>query len=219
MQPSEHDVHKTKGEQDVKSDAMDRNRETELIRRAQRGDAQSVRELIDAHKDRLHAFVWRMLRNHHDAEELCQESFLKACASLDSFNRRYRFSTWLFTIAYRLCLNQLRRRRVFTGEIDFGRLSDNEEEGLELAARSEEAARIKQLVWDAVERLSVPQRGAVLLFYRQGQSCTEIAQVLQLPVSTVKSHLHRARQRLREILEPVVAEDSHRLRILREAAG
>ena len=200
-------------------DAMERVREAELIGRAQRGDSSAMGELIDAHKDRLHPFIWRMVRNHHDAEELCQETFLKAFAALDSFNRRYRFSTWLFTIAYRLCLNQLRRKRSLTGEMDFNTVAADQADASEHVAQSEEAARLKKLIWQAVDQLSVPQHATVLLFYRQEQSCAEIAQILQLPVSTVKSHLHRARARLKEILEPVVAGNLRGFRILSDAAG
>jgi len=201
------------------SNGMQRAQEAELIGQAQRGDTRSMRDLIDAHQDRLHAFVWRMVRNHHDAEELCQDAFLKAFAALDSFNKRYRFSTWLFTIAYRLCLNQLRRKRSLTGEMDFSLVSTEEEDVSEHAAQSEEAARLKKVIWGAVDQLSVPQRASVLLFYRQEQGCAEIAQILQLPVSTVKSHLHRARARLKDILEPAVADNVMGFRILSDAAG
>lgn len=203
----------------MSAEFSERAAEVEAIKRAQRGDGASVRDLIEANKERLHVFVWRMVRNHHDAEEICQDTFLKAFASLDSFNTRYRFSTWLFTIAYRLCLNHLRRKRSLTGEMDFGGVSGSSPDVSETLAASEEAARLKAVVWEAVEELSVPQKAAVLLFYRQEQSCSEIAQVLQVPVATVKSHLHRARARLKEILEPSIAGDLSRLRILSETAG
>ena len=201
------------------ANGMERARETELIGRAQRGDPCSMRELIDAHKDRLHAFVWRMVRNHHDAEELCQDTFLKAFAALDSFNKRYRFSTWLFTIGYRLCLNRLRRKRSLTGEMDFSLVATDEADVSAQVAQSEAAARLKRLIWEAVDQLSAPQRASVVLFYRQEQGCAEIAQILQLPVSTVKSHLHRARARLKDILEPAVAGNLKGFRILSDAAG
>jgi RNA polymerase sigma-70 factor (ECF subfamily) len=201
------------------ADGVERAREAELVKRAQRGDTLGMRALVDGHKDRLHAFVWRMVRNHHDAEELCQETFLRAFAALDTFNKRFRFSTWLFTIAYRLCLNQLRRKRSLSGEMDFSLVSTGESDLSDRVAQSEEAARLKRLIWEAVDRLSVPQRAAVLLFYREQQSCADIARVLQLPVSTVKSHLHRARAQLKELLEPAVAESSDGFRILSGAAG
>ena len=85
--------------------------EIQLIKRAQRRDGAALRRLIELHQERLFAFVWRIIRNHHDAEEICQEAFLKAFAALDTFDIRYRFSTWLFTIAYRLTLNLLRKKR------------------------------------------------------------------------------------------------------------
>ncbi len=186
---------------------MSRETERQLIVRARAGERAAMRELIDLHKDRLFGFIWRMIRNHHDAEDICQDAFLKAFASLDTFSVEYRFSTWLFTIGYRVCLNQLRRKRVLTGELDVASISLPEEDGRASPAESEEAARLRETVWEAVSRLSTPQRATVVLFYRHEHSCQEIARVLQLPVATVKSHLHRARNRLREMLESLSEED------------
>jgi RNA polymerase sigma-70 factor (ECF subfamily) len=193
--------------------------EQKLIVRAKRRESDALRRLIDLHKERLFAFVWRVVRNHHDAEEVCQDAFLKAFASLDTFRPEFRFSTWLFTIAYRLCLNALRRKRAFAGDVDFSVLPGSGADVDETAANSEEARRIQRLVWGAVDRLSPQQRATVLLFYKQEQSCHEIAQILELPVATVKSHLHRARARLKELLEPSLADQGHRTRILNELAG
>src|SRR5215475_7948707 len=99
--------------------------ERRLIEAARKGCGQSARRLVETHQDRLHAFVWRMVRDGSDAEEICQDAFLRAFQALDSFDSRYRFSTWLFTIAYRLSLNQMRRRRDYTGDVDFSRMSDD----------------------------------------------------------------------------------------------
>jgi RNA polymerase sigma-70 factor (ECF subfamily) len=198
---------------------LDRGTEKRLIDRAQRGDGEALRSLIDLHKDRLFSFLWRIVRNHHDAEEICQDAFLKAFSSLDSFSSEYRFSTWLFTIGYRLCLNALRRKKALSGDVDFSVFASQESSADAMTAQSEEARRLKELIWKSVDRLSPPQRAAVILFYRHGESCQDIAQVMQLPVATVKSHLHRARLRLKELLEPVLADDSSRARILTELAG
>ena len=194
--------------------------EIQLIKRAQRRDGAALRRLIELHQERLFAFVWRMVRNHHDAEEICQEAFLKAFAALDTFDIRYRFSTWLFTIAYRLTLNVLRRKRPLAADIDFARVAAADAEGVEeRSANTEEAQRLKTLVWSAVERLTPPQRAAVLLFYRQQVGCNEIAEVLDIPVATVKSLLHRARAKLKDLLEPQLSEEYTRDRILRGFAG
>jgi len=207
-------------ESEVNGDAtIEKRAEARLIRRVQRGDTQAMRELVDLHKDRLFAFLWRIVRNHHDTEELCQDTFLKAFTSLDTFLPEYRFSTWLFTIGYRLCLNALRRKKALSGEVDFSSFASAEPSGEAAVAHTEEARRLQELVWRSVDRLSPPQQAAVVLFYRHGQSCQEIAQVLQLPVATVKSHLHRARARLKELLEPVLAKESGPLRIFLDRAG
>lgn len=186
--------------------------ERRLIEAAQRGCAESAQSLIRAHQDRLHAFVWRLVRNNHDAEELCQEAFLRAFQALTTFNFSYRFSTWLFTIGYRLCLNSMRRRRDYTGEVDFGAIgSSGREDGpanvSDEVAQSDEARHLKKVIWKAVDSLSPPQRATVVLFYREAMSCQEIGDVLEIPASTVKSHLHRARARLKSLLGGEFVED------------
>jgi len=209
-------VNGSKPREDV---TLDRSEERKVVLRANCGEREAMRVLIDAHKNRLFHFVVRVVRDHHDAEEVCQEAFLKAFRSLSTFNPEYRFSTWLFTIAYRLCLNGMRRRPQRTGEADFSVIPSEEPEVDQAVAQSEEAKRLKEIIWQAVDLLTPHQRATVVLFYREQHSCQEISEVLQLPVATVKSHLHRARARLRDILERQMSEDSSRSRILMELAG
>lgn len=204
----------------AQENTLSRQTELRLIADAKAGEQAAVRELIDLHKDRLFAFIWRMIRHHHDAEEICQEAFLKAFASLSSFSEKYRFSTWLFTIGYRVCLNRIRRKQPLTGEIEFTNLPQPEgDSSPSLLLESEEAVAMKELVWSAVDQLSAPQRATVLLFYRQEFSCLEIARVLEVPVATVKSHLHRARHRLRTVLESLSEKELSQIRNLQGLAG
>ena len=196
-----------------------REREIQLIGRARNGDCIALRELVDLHKDRLFAFIWRMVRDHHEAEDICQDAFLKAFASLGTFSIDYRFSTWLFTIGYRVCLNRLRRKRPYSGDLDFSAMASAGEASPSATLESEEAAKVRASVWSAVDRLSAPQRATILLFYRNDFGCQEIARVLQLPLATVKSHLHRARARLRELLEALPDHDWSVFRNLSERAG
>jgi len=187
-------------------------RERQLIRAAKRGCAESAHELVTTHEDRLHSFIWRMVRDNHAAEEVCQDAFLRAFQALDSFDDNYRFSTWLFTIAYRLCLNQMRKQRDVTVDLDFGTLAapNSAEQAHSVAdqvANSEEAARLKKVIWDSVEKLTPSQRATVLLFYRESLSCQEIGEILDIPASTVKSHLHRARGKLKDLLGKQLVDD------------
>jgi RNA polymerase sigma-70 factor (ECF subfamily) len=199
-------------------------RERQLIENARGGCAESARRLVLTHQDRLHAFVWRIVRNRHEAEEICQDAFLRAFQSLDSFDSSYRFSTWLFTIGYRLCLNALRRRKEYTGEVDLdtvARRRATEEPATvgDQVANSHEARRLKQTIWESVERLTPAQRATVLLFYREVLSCQEIGQILGIPAATVKSHLHRARSRLKELLSERLADDWSVLRLAHEGGA
>ncbi len=197
---------------EVNSSRLDPTLERQLIKQACGGCAKSAHSIVEAYQDRLHAFVWRLVRNNHEAEEICQDTFLRAFASLDSFDPSYRFSTWLFTIGYRLCLNSLRRRKDYSGEVDFSGLSssgraDPAESVSDAVANSEEARRLKEVIWDSVDQLTPQQRATVLLFYRESLSCQEIGQILGMPAATVKSHLHRARNRLKELLSGHLVED------------
>lgn len=186
---------------------MARDDEIRMIARAKRGNADAYRSLVEAYKDRLFAFVWRMVRNHHEAEDICQATFVKAFESLKSYSEAYAFSTWLFTIGYRLCLNQMRKRRAVSGDVDFSQVGGVETDASVTLAGSEESRRLRDLIWAAVEQLSPPQRSAVLLFYREGKSCQDIGVVLGIPAVTVKSHLHRARERLRQLLGAELVDD------------
>jgi len=190
---------------------LDRGSEARLVERAKANDPSALRELIDFHKDRLFGFIFRMVRDHHEAEDICQDAFLKAFASLHTFSSEYRFSTWLFTIGYRVCLNRLRRRRPSGGDVDLASLSISDAAESDVL-ESEEAQRLRSTVWSAVDQLSPPQKATVLLFYRHGLGCQEVARVVQLPLATVKSHLHRARAKLRELLQPLHAADWCELR-------
>jgi len=185
----------------------------------QQGDRDALRDLVDLHKDRLYGFIFRIVRDPHDAEDICQDAFLKAIGSLDSFSTEYRFSTWLFTIGYRVCLNSLRRKRPMTGDLDFTAMPLEDDGDDTTPLQSEEARRARTMIWAAVDRLSPPQRATVLLFYKQELGCHEIARILQMPPATVKSHLHRARAKLRELLEPMTDYDWQHFRNLAELAG
>lgn len=196
-----------------------RDHEKSLVDRAQSGDRLAVRELIDLHKDRLFAFISKMVRDHHEAEDICQDAFLKAFASLNTFSSEYRFSTWLFTIGYRVCLNRLRRKKIFAPDVDMAGMASGEYSQPSATAESDEAQRIRGQVWSAVDQLTQPQRATILLFYRNDMGCHEIARVLQLPVATVKSHLHRARTKLRELIEGATEKDWQILRNFSARAG
>lgn len=178
-----------------------------VIARAKRGQTDAFRQLVETYKERLFAFVWRIVRDHHEAEDICQAAFVKAYASLDSYSEQYAFSTWLFTIAYRMCVNNIRKHHARADNFDFSRVAAAAPDAAGALASSEEARRLRERIWQAVAELSLPQQSSVLLFYREGKSCEEIGRVLGMPAVTVKSHLHRAREKLRKRLRAELVDE------------
>lgn len=178
-----------------------------IVQKTLNGDAEAFRAIVQEYRERLFAFVWRIVRDHHEAEDLTQASFVKAYESLASYSDKFAFSTWLYTIAYRLSLNGLRRKKALSGDVNFENVGAVTEDASEALANSESARKLKGEIWAAVDQLTPPQRTAVMLFYQEGQSCQEIAHVLGIPAVTVKSHLHRAREKLRDLLDPRVASE------------
>jgi RNA polymerase sigma-70 factor (ECF subfamily) len=179
---------------------LSKDQEISLIAQAKQGSEQATRKLIELHQQRLFAFIWKIVRNSDDAEDICQETFMRAVSSLADFNEEYRFSTWIFTIGYRLALNSLKHRSNQTG-YDFSNTSrSNQVDHVDEVIQSEQAEKLREVIWQEVDQLSSSQKATILMFYRQGLSCQEISEALDMPVATVKSHMHRAREKLRDRL-------------------
>ncbi len=177
-----------------------KKKEKRLIAKVKLGDTEASRELIELHQERLFAFVWRIVRNTDHAEDVCQETFLRAFSAIENFDTTYRFSTWLFTIGYRIAVNHIKQRSTRQG-FDLSNLTISQEDNPpEKAIRSEQAEILQNLIWNEVDKLSTPQKAVMMMFYREDLSCQEISESLTIPVATVKSHLHRGRNLLRERL-------------------
>lgn len=182
---------------------MDRLSERTLIRSAAAGDRAAAAMLIRHHQKSLYAYILRMCGKPETAEDVVQEAFVRVLTNLDRFDERYRFSTWAFTIARRLYLNQAQKMRpVFDSDtVGAAEASGRDAHDPEGAAQTGEA---RSVVHDALQRallrLSPDQREAVVLFHQSGWPIALIAQQMGVPEGTVKSHLHRGRRKLRELM-------------------
>ncbi len=171
--------------------------ERDLIRRAKAGDGQAVEDLIRAHQEALFAFILRMSGRPHIAEDIVQEAFVRVLRNLDRFDPRYRFSTWVFTIAKRLYVNAVQKQRP-TYDTDTVNVQEGRDPSpARLTARSETMDNVRGVLDAALSDLNEQQREIVLLFHQQNWPIVEIARHLDMPEGTVKSHLHRARKRMR----------------------
>jgi RNA polymerase sigma-70 factor (ECF subfamily) len=172
----------------------------EFIGRLRAGDRTAFEELVRGHQHRVFGLALRMLGNPADAQDVAQEVFLRAHRALAAFRGEARLSTWLHTIASRLCLTRLgagERRFERHGEETLARLTGSEPG----PDRTLEQGELDEALHRAIAELPDERRIVVILRDVEGLAYEEIAQALDLPVGTVRSRLHRARLDLKEKLE------------------
>jgi len=181
--------------------------EMDLVRRAQRGDLKAYDELIQRYQERIYATVYHMTSNHEDANDLAQDSFIKAYQALKSFKGGSSFYTWLYRIAVNKTINFLKQRKNRT-HMSLNDLDFNTENNPDLVALISENtprrdAGLKELqekLNAALLKLSEPHRLVVVLHDVQGQSHEEIAEIMDCNIGTVRSRLFYARQQLQSLL-------------------
>jgi RNA polymerase sigma-70 factor, ECF subfamily len=150
--------------------------------------------LLAAYRGRVYRLALSFVRQPADAEDLAQEAFVRLWRALPLYDGRASFSTWLYVIARNACLSELRRRAIrATAPLD--------EHGDGAEAASVPAAPVDQRLdcQTLVEALPEPQRRIVRLFYLEERSYEQVAGMLDMPINTVRSHLHRARKRLAQL--------------------
>ena len=175
----------------------------ELVEACQDGESSAFDLLVARWEDKIRGAAYRILGSEDEARDAAQEAFLKAYRALPGFKREAQFSSWLYRIAVNLCRDRLRRRKGKT----LVSLEALEEIGPVLASREPgaqdlvEQLDVRRAVRQAIAELSEEQREVVILKEYQGLTFLEIAQALELPVSTVKTRLYRGLGQLRLRLE------------------
>jgi RNA polymerase sigma-70 factor, ECF subfamily len=174
----------------------DHDPDLEAVRAAAGGDAAACRRLVDRHLRSLHAFASRVLDDASEAEDVCQEAFVKLWQFAPRWEPgRALVSTWLYQVALNACRDRQRRRRPDSATDPDALQSSTPGPGA-LHARDETGARVRQ----ALDRLPQRQREALLLFHFEGHSQAETAAVMEVSVDALESLLARARRSLREWL-------------------
>jgi len=172
----------------------------EFVNRLRAGDRRAFEEMVRAQQHRVYGLALRMLGNAAEAQDVAQEAFLRAHRGLADFRGDARLSTWLYQIVSRLCLNRLagsERRFARHGEEMLARLPDARPGPDQTLERGE----LEEALHRAIAELPEERRIVVVLRDVEGLAYEEIAEVLELPVGTVRSRLHRARLDLKEKLE------------------
>ena len=169
--------------------------ERQLVLEARTGSQQAFRCLVERHMRRAYALAYRFVNDHHDAEEIVQEGFVRAYESLDDFRADAEFGTWLFRIITNLSLNRLKfvkRRRLRVMEFA-PTTTVSEETVLEATDSSDMRMHIER----ALHELPTLQRAVVILRHLNGLSTKEVSQILHCTEGTVKTHLFRGMEKMR----------------------
>lgn len=169
-----------------------------LMRRVQKDEYDAFEELVDRYKTRLVNVIYRMLNDQNEAEDLVQETFLRVWTHRQDYDFSYCLSTWIYTIALNLAKNELRKRRKFK----FFSLLDMTEKGLELPDPKMGPSALGHMLEGAISKLPGKYKEAFLLRDVEQLPYEEVAQILGVPLGTVKSRVNRARAVLKDELKP-----------------
>jgi RNA polymerase sigma-70 factor (ECF subfamily) len=180
----------------------------ELVRSALGGSEPAFRTLVERYQRAVLSLVLRILQNRQDAEDVAQEAFVKAFTRLDTFDPAYKFSNWLFKIAHNTALDALRKRAsdpapalVGEGEPIEDPLARVADTGAPPPDEASAAAEFRRDVERALARLRPDYRAVIVLRHLEGRAYEDIADILDLPLGTVKTFLFRARRELAGLLE------------------
>lgn len=182
--------------------------DAELVRQTLCGNTTAYNGLVQRYQRQVYNLAYRMLGNAEDSGDLVQETFLRAYGALASFRQDASFLTWLYKIASNLCIDQLRSRKA-KGALSLDvELEEGREPAADSYATGPEQTVVREAVQDIVQRAiyNLPEKYRVVVVMRhlQDMSVDEIARALDLPTGTVKTHLFRAREMLRDRLRGVL---------------
>jgi RNA polymerase sigma-70 factor (ECF subfamily) len=182
----------------------------DIVALARAGEEAAYRELIRRYERPLFSLLYRMVRDRELAEDLAQETFVKALNAIESYRPEYKFSSWIFKIANNAAIDHLRRRELDTLSLEGSPHAETPEAvqatALQIGDRQEspldevEARELGGQIEQAIARLRPEYRSCILLRHVEGRAYEEIAEILNLPLGTVKTYIHRARNELRQAL-------------------
>jgi RNA polymerase sigma-70 factor (ECF subfamily) len=182
----------------------------EVVVLARAGHESAYRELIRRYERPIFSLLFRMVRDRELAEDLSQETFIKALNAIESYRPEFKFSSWIFKIANNAAIDHLRRRELDTLSLDGSPHAQTPEAveatALQIGDRQEspldtvEAKELGGEIEVAIAQLRPEYRSCILLRHVEGRAYEEIAEIMDLPLGTVKTYIHRARNELRQSL-------------------
>lgn len=169
-----------------------------------KGDANSFAVLVDNYKDMVFSLVIKMTKNREEAEEISQDTFIKAYQNLDKFKGESKFSTWLYKIAYRTCLDSIKKNKHHNNTFDINEITLHHIKTTESVLNDLERKDRAEMIKFCMDQLPADERSILWMFYFDELSLKEIIEVSDLSEANLKVKLHRARKRLLSIVKEKV---------------
>jgi RNA polymerase sigma-70 factor, ECF subfamily len=174
-----------------------------------KGDQDAYGEIVELYKDKVYQISYRMLGNRHEAEDIAQEAFIRAFINIHSFNIDLKFSTWLFRIATNLCIDRIRKKKpdyYLDAEVagtDGLNMYSQIPSKTDMPEKELESLELEEVIQREILKLPEKYRSVIVLKYIEELSLIEISEILNLPIGTVKTRIHRGREALRKQLRYV----------------
>jgi RNA polymerase sigma factor (sigma-70 family) len=181
------------------------------IEAVRKGDVVAFSFLVERYQNMVYSLALKLLKNAEDAEEMAQDTFIKAFQKLDTYEGKSKFSTWLYSITYNACISELRKRRIQFSSLEDQRFSDQDE--MKMFDYFGETKKEDQEKYLNIALGKLPEDDQVLvtLYYYESQSMDEISMITGLTVSNIKVKIHRARKRMYSILHEMLHEEIYSL--------
>ena len=178
-----------------------------LVKQAQKGDRKAFNGLIEKYNKAIVNFIYRNINDGSRAEELAQKVFVRCYLNIKHYNQRYKFTTWLYTIAVNLCKNELRDKTRRPKSVELTDLVRTPNVGSDSPVQALADKELREKVSRAVQSLPEDQREAIIMSVYNDLSYKEIAQVLKTNENTIKSWVFRGKQMLFEMLKGYMGQN------------
>ncbi|SHS44849.1 RNA polymerase sigma factor SigE [Mycobacteroides abscessus subsp. abscessus] len=179
------------------------------IKQVLKGDQSAYGEIVEIYKDKVFQLCFRILGNRHEAEDMAQEAFIRAYVNISSFNIDLKFSTWLYRIATNLCIDRIRKKKPdyyldaeVSGTDGLTMYSQIASDTI-LPEDEIESLELQETIQREITKLPEKYRSVIVLKYIEELSLNEISEILDIPLGTVKTRIHRGREALRHQLRNV----------------
>jgi len=190
---------------------MDKKEDQYYIEAVRNGNIQAFAFLVEKYQKLIYTLALKLLKRPEDAEEMAQDTFIKAYQKLDSYEGKSKFSTWIYSITYNACISELRKRRIEFKSLEDQRITEQDEMKMHDYYRETKKEDQEKYLNLALGKLPEDDQVLVTLYYYENQSMDEISEITGLTVSNIKVKIHRARKKMYSLLHEMLNEEIYSL--------